>query len=218
MRIIAGSKRGMKLLSPPGRDTRPITDRVKESLFNILNNHGLPDGAVVADLFCGTGSMGLEALSRGAAWVSFFDKDRRVIEILKKNIARAAFVDCSKPIAANIFSVGAAPTTEHGLYDLVFVDPPYIMSANSGEGSKVGQLMDLIGEQVNPGATVILRTHEDASTCERYGVLEEFDERTWGTMKLVFYRKTETTDSTDLFATEDTEEKFYHEEHEAHED
>ena len=208
MRIIAGTKRGMKLLSPPGRDTRPITDRVKESLFNILNNHGLPDGAVVADLFCGTGSMGLEALSRGAAWVTFFDKDRRVIEILKKNIARAAFGDCCKPISANILSVGAAPATERGLYDLVFVDPPYMMSANSGEGSKVAALMELIGQQVNPEAMVILRTHEDAFTCEAYGTLREFDSRTWGTMKLVFYRKAETTDSTDstdLFATEDTE-------------
>ena len=188
MRIIAGEKRGMKLLSPPGRDTRPITDRVKESLFNILNNHSLADGAIVADLFCGTGSMGLEALSRGATWVTFFDKDRRVIEILKQNIARMVYGDRCKPIAANILSVGAAPTPEHGLYDLVFVDPPYIMSTNSGEGSKVAQLMELIGEQVNPGAMVILRTHDDASTCERYGVLEEFDERTWGTMKLVFYR------------------------------
>jgi len=188
MRIIAGEKRGMKLLSPPGRDTRPITDRVKESLFNILNNHDLPDGAIVADLFCGIGSMGLEALSRGAAWVTFFDKDRRVIEILKQNIARMAFEDCCKPVAANILTVGAAPTPEHGLYDLVFVDPPYAMSTNSDTGSKVGQLMELIGRQVNPGGMVILRTHEDALTCNEYGSLREFDTRRWGTMKLVFYR------------------------------
>ena len=190
MRIIAGTKRGMRLLPPPGRDTRPITDRVKESLFNILFNHGLPEGAVTADLFCGTGSMGLEALSRGAAWVTFFDKDRRVIEILKKNIARAAFGDRCKAISANILSVGAAPTVEQGLYDLVFVDPPYIMSAHSGEGSKTASLMDLIAEQVMPGAVVILRTHEDAMTLEHYGTLEAFDTRQWGTMKLGFYRKT----------------------------
>ena len=179
----------MALLSPPGHNTRPITDRVKESLFNILYNHGLPEGAVAADLFCGTGSMGLEALSRGAAWVTFFEKDRRVIEILKKNIARAAFVDRCKPIAANIFSVGAAPTVEHGLYDLVFVDPPYAMSTQSGEGSKVAALMELIAQQVKNEAIVILRTHEDAFTCDGYGALTAFDTRRWGTMKLVFYRK-----------------------------
>lgn len=187
MRIIAGSKRGMKLLPPAGRDTRPITDRAKESLFNILYNHGLPEGAVAADLFCGTGSMGLEALSRGAAWVTFFDKDRRVMEILRKNIERAAFQNQCKAIAANIFSVGAA-LTEQGLYDLVFVDPPYVMSASSGEGSRVASLMELIAEQVKPGAIVILRTHDDALTLDCYGRLKAFDTRCWGTMKLVFYR------------------------------
>ena len=191
MRIIAGQRRGLKLLPPPGRDTRPITDRVKESLFNILTNHGLPEGAVVADLFCGTGSMGLEAVSRGAAWVTFFDKDRRVIEILKKNIARAAFGDRCKAIAANIFAVGAAPDTERGLYDLVFVDPPYKMSDNAEAGSRVAALMELIAEQVNPDAMVILRTHEDALTEDAYGQLAVVDSRCWGTMKLRFYRKSQ---------------------------
>ncbi|MHC5116371.1 MAG: RsmD family RNA methyltransferase [Planctomycetota bacterium] len=66
MRIIAGTKKGMKLLPPKGNDTRPITDRVKESLFSILYTKGMLEDMVVADLFCGTGSMGLEALSRGA--------------------------------------------------------------------------------------------------------------------------------------------------------
>lgn len=191
MRIIAGTKRGMKLLSPPGRSTRPITDRVKESLFNILFNHGLPEEAAVADLFCGTGSMGLEALSRGAAWVTFLDKDRRVIEILKKNIARAGLGDQCRAIAANIFSVGAAPAQEHELYDLVFVDPPYVMSNQSGPESKVGLLMELIGQQVNPEAIVVLRTHENALTCEAYGLLTAFDTRRWGAMKIRFYRKSE---------------------------
>ncbi|MHC4750685.1 MAG: RsmD family RNA methyltransferase, partial [Planctomycetota bacterium] len=66
MRIIAGSKRGMKLLSPKTQDSRPIIDRVKESLFSVLYKYDLPDDTMVADLFCGVGSLGLEALSRGA--------------------------------------------------------------------------------------------------------------------------------------------------------
>ncbi len=188
MRIIAGSKRGMRLLSPPGRDTRPITDRVKESLFNILYNHGLPEGAAVADLFCGTGSMGLEALSRGAAWVTFIDKNRKVIEILKKNIARAGFERQCRPIAANILSVGAAPAAEHGLYDLVFVDPPYAMSRCAGEGSAIAGLMQLIDTQVNPDALIVLRTHQDALICDEYGLLTAVDTRQWGAMKVIFYR------------------------------
>ena len=77
MRIIAGTKRGMKLVSPETRVTRPITDRVKESLFNVLQNYDLLAGARVADLFCGVGSLGLEALSRGAAFVTFVERECR---------------------------------------------------------------------------------------------------------------------------------------------
>lgn len=197
MRIIAGQRRGMRLLSPPGRETRPVTDRVKESLFNVLFNFGLPQEAVVADLFCGTGSMGLECLSRGARWVTFIDKDRRVIEILKKNIAAAQFVDCCKPVAANIFSVGAAPTPEFALYDLVFVDPPYVMSENAEPGSKVAGLMELIAQQTQQGGLVILRTHEDAQVETRYGSLAEIDNRRWGTMKLAFFQKPAPTETPD---------------------
>ena len=190
MRIIAGTKRGMKLLTPPGRDTRPITDRVKESVFDILANFGLPEGAIAADLFCGTGSMGLEALSRGAAWMTFLDKNRRVVEILKKNIERGSFTERCRPIAANIFSVGAAPNVGSGFYDLVFVDPPYIMSNNSTHGSKVALLMELLSTQVKKEALVLLRTHANALTCRTYGSLTLIDTRRWGSMALLFYQNT----------------------------
>ena len=92
MRIISGSKRGMRLLSTKGLDTRPITDRIKESVFSIMFKWGLPAEAVAADLFCGAGSMGLEALSRGARWVTFIDRDRRAVQVLEQNISRAGFV------------------------------------------------------------------------------------------------------------------------------
>ncbi|MBM4103107.1 MAG: 16S rRNA (guanine(966)-N(2))-methyltransferase RsmD [Planctomycetes bacterium] len=189
MRIIAGSKRGMKLFSPEGMDTRPITDRVKESVFNILYSKGYPEGCIVADLFCGTGSMGLEALSRGAAWATFFDKDYRVIEILKRNIAKADFAVQSKAVCANVLKVGAAPTPEHGFYDLVFVDPPYMMSENCEADSRVGKLMFLISQQVKDDGLVILRTHEQALAQERYDKLTQIDMRSWGSMTVRFYRK-----------------------------
>jgi 16S rRNA (guanine966-N2)-methyltransferase len=189
MRIIAGSKRGMKLFSPEGMDTRPITDRVKESVFNILFSKGYPDGCVVADLFSGTGSMGLEALSRGAAWTTFIDGDRRVIEILKRNIEKADFVRQSKAVCANILKVGAAPNPEHGLYDLVFVDPPYAMSEDSELNTQVGKLMCLICQQVKDDGLVILRTHEHALVKECYDQLVQIDIRSWGSMTVRFYRK-----------------------------
>ena len=84
MRIIAGKKRGMKLLPPAGDQTRPITDRVKESIFSVLYKYDVIEGGLVADLFSGTGSFGLEALSRGAEFVFFAEQNRRVVEILKK--------------------------------------------------------------------------------------------------------------------------------------
>ena len=195
MRIIAGSKRGMKLFSPEGMDTRPITDRVKESVFDILYSKGYPAGCIVADLFCGTGSMGLEALSRGAAWATFFDKDYRVIEILKRNIAKADFAGQSKAVCANVLKVGAAPTPEHGLYDLVFVDPPYAMSENCEADSRIGKLMFLISQQVKDDGLVILRTHEQALAQEHYDKLTQVDMRSWGNMTVRFYCKNDSEKS-----------------------
>ncbi|MHC4539497.1 MAG: RsmD family RNA methyltransferase [Planctomycetota bacterium] len=130
MRIIAGSKRGMKLLSPGTQNSRPITDRVKESLFSVLHKYDLPGEAVVADLFAGAGSLGLEALSRGAEFVTFVENDPMIIETLKRNIERAGFVEKSKVVRTDAFK--AAPMFGSGEkdYGLVFVDPPYAASKN----------------------------------------------------------------------------------------
>ncbi|MBL7214672.1 MAG: 16S rRNA (guanine(966)-N(2))-methyltransferase RsmD [Phycisphaerae bacterium] len=191
MRIIAGSKRGMKLFPPKGVDTRPITDRVKESLFSILWSKGKLEDCVVADLFCGTGSMGLEALSRGAKFCTFIDAGRSAVEILNRNIEKAGFLAESKSVCANILKVGAAMTPEHGGYDLVFVDPPYKMSDNCGAGSKVAKMMELIGTQVNPGGMVTLRTHLRSYIEQAYGQLTQIDLREWGSMKIAFFQKPE---------------------------
>ncbi len=85
MRIIAGKKRGMKLLSPKGDVSRPILDRVKGSLFSVLYKYDLPADAMVADLFSGVGSLGLEALSRGAVFATFIEADAKIRETLEKN-------------------------------------------------------------------------------------------------------------------------------------
>jgi hypothetical protein len=106
----------MKLLPPKGKDTRPITDRVKESLFSILYTKGMLEDVIAADLFCGTGSMGLEALSRGAKFCTFIDGSRQVTQILDQNIEKAQFLAESKTVCANILKVGAAPTPEYGCY------------------------------------------------------------------------------------------------------
>lgn len=122
MRIIAGEFRGRKLLPPEGDVTRPITDRVKQSLFDILTPD-LPD-ARVYDCFAGTGSMGLEALSRGAAHVTFFEADRSAIERLKKNIAALGVAARATIVAGDLFRWfdGAKPAAK---VNLTFLDPPY---------------------------------------------------------------------------------------------
>ena len=187
MRIISGSKRGMKLLPPVGRDTRPITDRVKESVFDIMQKWDLPADAVVADLFCGTGSLGLEALSRGAKWVTFVDRDRKAAERLERNIAKAGFVDRSRTICHNVLTIGAV--VQDAMYDLVFVDPPYEMSTSCDIGTRIHGLMKLINLQVTEGAIVVLRTHLRALVLELYSELQQIDKREWGNMKVLFFQK-----------------------------
>lgn len=120
VRVISGSARGLKLNTPSGINTRPTLDRVKEALFSML----LPylDGAVVLDLFAGSGSLGIEALSRGADKSYFIDSSNDAIECINSNILAAKFKDCSiviKTTAANFLK----NTSQK--FDIIFIDPPY---------------------------------------------------------------------------------------------
>lgn len=182
MRIISGEKRGMKLLGPDTHETRPITDRVKEALFSVLYKYDAIEDGCVADLFSGTGSMGLESLSRGAKFSTFIEQSGKVVAILKRNIEKADFVDESTVIKGNVFKIGAPITTDVEKYNLVFVDPPYVMSTDSREGTQVGKLLMLLNEQLAPGAIVVVRTHKRSELDERYGDLAVIDRRMWGTM------------------------------------
>lgn len=184
MRIIAGTKRGMKLLSPETKETRPITDRVKQSLFDVLSNYDLLSGARVADLFCGVGSLGLEAMSRGAAFVTFVEMNGEVIEVLEKNIAKAGFGERSKVVHASAFRVGA-PIGAGKRYDLVFVDPPYATTQEVAGGPSLADLLGILGGQVVPGGVAVVRTHRSVVLLEDYGLFHAVDRRRWGTMAVV---------------------------------
>jgi len=180
MRIIAGKKRGMKLLSPKSDVSRPITDRVKESLFSVLYNYNLPKGTIVADLFCGVGSLGIESLSRGAEFVTFVEKDPKVIAILKKNVDKAGFGDVSKIVRADAFKIGA-PIGQRR-YDLIFVDPPYAATKNADNNSALSELLSLVNNQLADGGIVVVRAHRDTELLEHYGRLKNIERRQWGTM------------------------------------
>jgi 16S rRNA (guanine(966)-N(2))-methyltransferase RsmD len=121
MRIIAGAHRGRRLKGLVGDGVRPTSDRLRETLFNILR--GRVEGARVLDGFAGTGAIGLEALSRGAAHVTFVERDRRALEGLRQNVAACSADDACVIIRDDFVGVGA----RHGVgpYDLVIVDPPY---------------------------------------------------------------------------------------------
>lgn len=170
----------MKLLSPKGWDSRPITDRVKESLFSVLYKYDLPEGKMVADLFCGVGSLGLEALSRGAEFVTFVEKGPKIIAVLEKNIVKAGFVKESRVIKANAFKIGA-PVDERR-YDLIFVDPPYLATRDVQDGSALSGLLILLAGQLAPKAIVVVRTHKRTELLEQYGQLKTIQRRQWGNM------------------------------------
>ncbi len=189
MRIIAGSKRGMNLFSPPGRDSRPITDRVKQSLFDVLQKYELPAEKIVADIFSGVGSLGLEALSRGASFVTFIEQNPKILPVLKQNIEKAGFAGQSKIIKTNAFSTSLVDS-ERPQYDVAFVDPPYVDSSNTQAGSPLSNLLNQLSEGVSLNGFVIVRTHCDTVLSQSYGKLKIIERRQWGNMAVTILKKT----------------------------
>ncbi len=120
LRIIAGSAKGRHLLSVPGPGTRPITDRVKEALFSMLA--GGIEGATFLDLFAGTGSVGIEALSRGAARALFVDRSRKAVEVIHKNLAITGLRDRAEVLCRDSFRV--LSQLEGQTFDYIYVAPP----------------------------------------------------------------------------------------------
>lgn len=123
MRIIAGSKKGKKILPPDGMQTRPTLDRVKENIFNIIQNR--IEDSVVIDVFTGTGSLGLEAVSRGAKKCYLVDQHQTTFQNLKKNVESLEFQD--RCICLNTDSYKALKDLgkKKEVFDLIFIDPPY---------------------------------------------------------------------------------------------
>lgn len=137
MRIVAGSLRGKTIDAPTGDDTRPTTDRVREALFSSLYSlRGGFDGAVVLDAFAGSGALGIEALSRGAARAVFFERADKAAAVLKRNIASCKLEE-GKALVVRRDILSHPPTAAQGPFDLVFLDPPYTFGA-----SKVLQMID----------------------------------------------------------------------------
>lgn len=124
MRVVAGELRGRRFEAPTGNDVRPTTDKVREAVFNALGSLDLIRDAAVADLFAGSGGLGIEALSRGAAHVTFVERDRGALGVLRDNVRRLGIESTTKVVA------GDAVVLAGGLdVDLVLADPPYDFDA-----------------------------------------------------------------------------------------
>jgi 16S rRNA (guanine966-N2)-methyltransferase len=164
LRIIAGTRKGHTIQAPPGRDTRPTSDRVRENIFNIL---GPIDDAVVLDLYAGSGAMGLEALSRGAAQAVFVERDPDAVRAIERNLDTLRLRGTVLRQDAVAVLAGASRK-----YDLVFVDPPYDMYPDLEP-----QLARYLPPVLSDNAVVVVETDQrvepslalELRTSRRYG-------------------------------------------------
>ncbi|HEX2978671.1 MAG TPA: 16S rRNA (guanine(966)-N(2))-methyltransferase RsmD [Anaerolineaceae bacterium] len=178
-RIIAGTARGIRLKPVPGDSTRPITDRVKEALFNILAEDILD--ATMLDLFGGTGSVGIEALSRGARFVRFIDINRQAFDTLRFNLEHTRLSDKAEVVRADAFSV--LRRTPDRRFDYIYVAPPQY------KGLWVQSLKEI---DANPGwlsdeSWVIVQIDPVEYEANVSTSLREIEQRKYGSTLLVFY-------------------------------
>ena len=131
MRIIAGEHKGTRIFAPPGRDTRPTSDRVRENVFNIVAPW--VDGARVLDLYAGSGAMGLEALSRGAAAAVFVESDADAVRVIERNLDKLRLRGATV-VRLDAAAALAQEAAAGRKYDLVLLDPPYAMTDFQGLG------------------------------------------------------------------------------------
>lgn len=185
MRIVGGRHRGRRLLAPSGRDVRPTSDRTRESLFNILAHSGWGpdggsplDGAVSLDAFCGTGALGLEALSRGAAKALFLDRSRASLGLARRNAETLGELAACRFVTGDATRPPAAPEP----CGLVFLDPPY----GEGLADKAVPALAAAG-WLAPGAVICVEVGaKDVFTVP--AGFAPLDERSYGVARIVLLR------------------------------
>jgi len=189
MRIIAGQFKGRKLLSPPGsRVTRPITGSVKKSLFDMLSWRLA--GAEVLDLYCGTGTLGLEAISRGAGGCCFADRDPAAIARLRRNIETVGAADRCTVWRADVERrLAGLLNARGGAVDLAFVDPPYAAVRRWDWRVVERSIFQPITRRLSADGLVVLRTPADAPVPGPVGELQAGRVRRYGGMIVTIFEK-----------------------------
>ncbi len=185
MRVISGSARGSRLKLVPGDSTRPIMDRVKESLFNIL---GKVDDEVWLDLFAGTGQVGIEALSRGAAEVVFVDKVRPAIQTIQANLQTTRLQIRGRVVQADAFDyLGRSAVGEgNGRFHLIYVAPPQYVDLWQ---KVMGVLDERPSAWLTPAGIVVVQIDPKEYTPLTLQNLRLTDSRTYGNTQLCFYEQ-----------------------------
>jgi len=174
MRVIAGEFRSRKLLSVEGVGTRPTSDRLRETLFNIIGPQ--VTGCVFADAYAGTGAVGIEALSRGAAQAVFIEKDRRALDAIQKNLKALGAESRARVIAGSAAAYLGAIAA-----DILFVDPPYEQEGEYRESMET--------QMANPPGLAIVQHSVRFEAAAEYGGLNRYRVVRQGDNALSFYRK-----------------------------
>ena len=181
MQVVGGKAKGIRLKGPVTTGTRPTTGRVRAAVFNILHEESYQQGRVL-DLFAGSGSLGIEALSRGAAWADFVERDRRQCQVIQANLEATGFASIARVYCSD---VGRCLPTLEGLYHLVLLDPPYAMK----------ELDELLEEMAgNPrllqsDGTVVVGHSRFLEMRPEYGSLSRVRSRRYGDNVVEFYRR-----------------------------
>ena len=180
MRVISGSAKGRRLKPVPGENTRPITDRVKESLFNIIG----PDikEATFLDLFAGTGSVGIEALSRGATAALFIDLTGSAIKTVNENLRLTRLIDKAEVLRGDAFGILEGHASKK--FDYIYIAPPQY----KGLWSKAIQQVDENLEWLSEDGWVIVQIHPRELDDLELDHLIEFDRRNYGSTMLIFFQ------------------------------
>ena len=181
MRVITGSAKGRTLFPVPGDSTRPVTDRVKEALFSILESQGAVEDARFLDLFGGTGAVGIEALSRGAAEAVFCEKDRRALATIQRNLLHTGLAAQARVVAGDAFAF--MQRADAAAFDLIYIAPPQYRQL----WEKALLLVDACPQLLTAAGQVVVQIHPKEDRSLSLTSLRRFDERTYGSTLLVFY-------------------------------
>jgi 16S rRNA (guanine966-N2)-methyltransferase len=186
MRIVSGQFRGKALAAPPGAGTRPTSDRARQALFNILEHAPWSPGlheARVIDLFAGSGALGLEALSRGAAWCLFVETDDAARGAIRENVEAMHLFGQTRVHRRDATNLGAKPAGDGAPFDLAFLDPPY--AKGLGEQALAGLAE---GGWLKEGAVVVYERGASEPDVETPGY-ERLDARDYGAARVLFLRR-----------------------------